>query len=620
MPLQNFVSKSFPAVSAAWLNAVDVIKFTVFGDAATKAAARTALTLDAPLEVANGGTGTRGSGASFLTFLASFFPFIYQYINPRNAEEIANGTIPSNYAYPPGDSRRYGLVGNLVTDDYAALVASFASGVTSIFVPPLACRVASALTIPNGIRVYSEGFIAGSPATGCRLVFDLAVATCVTIGSAGLNSGTLEGITVTRAAGAIPAGSIGVLVNTGYNISIMDVLSDRQAIGWKFLGTAPNGIAAMLTRCYTSGITENHIVPDGWPELRWTQGRIGANGSNNFAANAYIKCQNTAGGASYPNGLFFDNVQYNQGNNPPAYWIDFSAMGSSALEFKFTDCHVENLTTAYIRNTASAVHIDRLSIKGCTLNTSVPFLALDSTTQINQWEIIGNELAISTFDLSNVVAINGLQVVGNTISGCTATFTSTVTGNKAQNATASFVGNTWFSASAVTLNGEKWASLIFADTFASTSTLTINTTSANVSVLSPNKSLGSWTPALNFGGSQVGITYGTQSGAWHITGSMVTYLFKITLTNKGAQVGVATITGFPVSQNAGNFQTGGGGIVTASANMAGLATAPIILNGVVAAAPTVIQLLQQGAAATAALTDANFTNTSSISGQVSFFS
>jgi len=59
MALQNFLDFIGPPVSAAWLNAVDVVKHTIFGDASTKAAARTALTVDAPLEIANGGTGVR---------------------------------------------------------------------------------------------------------------------------------------------------------------------------------------------------------------------------------------------------------------------------------------------------------------------------------------------------------------------------------------------------------------------------------------------------------------------------------------------------------------------------------------------------------------------------------
>lgn len=64
MPLQNFIDKVGPTVSALWLNAVDTLKFTIFGDAATKAAARTNLTSDLPLEIANGGTAARTAAAA----------------------------------------------------------------------------------------------------------------------------------------------------------------------------------------------------------------------------------------------------------------------------------------------------------------------------------------------------------------------------------------------------------------------------------------------------------------------------------------------------------------------------------------------------------------------------
>lgn len=60
MALQNFVDFVGPKIAASWLNVVDGLKETVFANAGTKAAARTALTSDAPLEVANGGTGARG--------------------------------------------------------------------------------------------------------------------------------------------------------------------------------------------------------------------------------------------------------------------------------------------------------------------------------------------------------------------------------------------------------------------------------------------------------------------------------------------------------------------------------------------------------------------------------
>lgn len=66
MPLQNFVDRNIPAISAAWLNLVDALKFTIFADSTTKAAARTALTSDAPYEVINGGTSNRAPTYLFL--------------------------------------------------------------------------------------------------------------------------------------------------------------------------------------------------------------------------------------------------------------------------------------------------------------------------------------------------------------------------------------------------------------------------------------------------------------------------------------------------------------------------------------------------------------------------
>jgi len=42
----------------------------------------------------------------------------------RTADEIAAGVTPTNYGYPPGDVRRYGAVGDGVTDDTAAIQAA----------------------------------------------------------------------------------------------------------------------------------------------------------------------------------------------------------------------------------------------------------------------------------------------------------------------------------------------------------------------------------------------------------------------------------------------------------------------------------------------------------------
>ena len=113
MALQNYVDYVGPKIMAAWLNAVDVLKETVFGNAATKAQARTALTSDAPLEVYNGGTGSR-TGA-----LASM---------EQTPTELAAGITPTNYGYVPGDVRRYGAVGDGATDDSNAFSDAATTG------------------------------------------------------------------------------------------------------------------------------------------------------------------------------------------------------------------------------------------------------------------------------------------------------------------------------------------------------------------------------------------------------------------------------------------------------------------------------------------------------------
>lgn len=54
-----------------------------------------------------------------------------------------------------------------------------------------------------------------------------------------------------------------------------------------------------------------------------------------------------------------------------------------------------------------------------------------------------------------------------------------------------------------------------------------------------------WTPVVRFGGSSVGITYGTQAGRYTRIGNMVFCRMRVVLTNKGSSTGTATIAGLP---------------------------------------------------------------------------
>ena len=123
---QNFVSQIGPAISAAFANTLDYLANSVFGGATTNPAARTALTADLPLEIANGGTASR-TAAGAITSLGitpaaigalaiGAPPYV---ITP--AETSAGVTIV-NSGYLPGIVDRYGTNTTPGTTDMTAAI------------------------------------------------------------------------------------------------------------------------------------------------------------------------------------------------------------------------------------------------------------------------------------------------------------------------------------------------------------------------------------------------------------------------------------------------------------------------------------------------------------------
>jgi hypothetical protein len=70
--------------------------------------------------------------------------------------------------------------------------------------------------------------------------------------------------------------------------------------------------------------------------------------------------------------------------------------------------------------------------------------------------------------------------------------------------------------------------------------------------------LGSFTPALAFGGASVGITYSSQLGRYVKISNLVFWTIYIALSNKGSSTGAVTITGFPFVANASVGANSGG--------------------------------------------------------------
>lgn len=111
---------------------------------------------------------------------------------------------------------------------------------------------------------------------------------------------------------------------------------------------------------------------------------------------------------------------------------------------------------------------------------------------------------------------------------------------------------------------------------------------------------GTWTPALTFGGLTTGITYAGQVGKYTQCGDVLILTANITLTSKGSATGAATLTGVPVScPNIG------------TANLSYYTSMLLVTAPVGAATGAAINLYNSGASAATAMTDSNFTNTSS---------
>lgn len=467
-------------------------------------------------------------------------------------------------------------------------------------------RLSQGLVIPSGCDAGGTAFLPNQVTNmGSTLVFDLGVAIGVQLlATQSLGTARLSNTTITRAAGAIPAGSIGLKVNTGYNMPLENVNVTRNAINFQWLSVAPNGISSKGRGIYSGTCTDAHVEVNGWPELHIDQGRLGSNGGLDVNCTAYVRITGGGTGGSGPNGVFFNQVQMNQGVNAPSYGLQFVNMShtdSNALEFKFNDCHIEGVSSAVVKSDASCVFLNRFTLEGLTVNCpGTPMWALDPGTQPSDWEISDNEFYVSTFVLAPTAAFSKVSISGNKIK-CAGSITAPV------NSTFNLANNAWDS---LTIAGAG-NFVILGDRF-SAGVLTNNAT-GKVTYINPESSLFAWTPQLNFGGAHVGMTTSVAIGTWQCVGSYVTASFRIILTNKGSSTGQATITGLPVQVNATEGQAG---VATLYATNLASMSGPLVAE--CGASSNLMNLYNGSAAGVLFTTEANYTNTSVIYGTVTY--
>lgn len=507
----------------------------------------------------------------------------------------------------------FGAVGDGVTDDLLAFQNALSSN-QLVYVPPTAngYRLSAGITIVPGVTLLSDCFLPGNPVVGTKLIFDLGVAICVTLGGPGASNGTpgFIGMSVTRAAGAIPAGSIGILVQDCYNVILRDLFSTRHARTWRFYSsTAVLGLGAAGSNLHSSVATDVHWEFDGWPEFRCMGGRSGHNGLGDVVNNGYIRIQGGAGtGGAGPNTIAFIGFQFNQSANPAGAWLIFNHPtnpGANALEYRFEGCHIENLN-AGITSDASTAQISRLQIIGCTfIMASSPFFSLNAATQPSVWEIADNQIFSSTFTLAPTPQIGPVTINNNMISA-----PGSITG--AANSILTLAGNTW--GAGLTIAGTGWGDLVVdGDTF-SGGTLTLTAT-GTMSIHLPNVLFG-FTPTIGFGasGGTFNGTYSAQVGRYRILNNEASIEYVVNVATKGSTTGQANIGNLPFVAN--SALSVAAVHVPYVVNMAGLIGG---VKGVVSASTNYIQLLQTSAAGDNTLVnDTNCTGTVQVQGSLRY--
>lgn len=496
--------------------------------------------------------------------------------------------------------------GNLTFDSYAAIAAALASGAGTVMLSNGGYRSSAGITVPDGVTLKGVNFQPGNPPLGSLIQFDAGVLTCVTLSGGDLKPAAAVDFCITRASGAIPSGSIGLLFNAGYNLRAENIGCYSHDIGFKWLASGVFGISSMCHGLYTGAIQDAHIVFDTWPEAKISQCRFGNNGGGDLNCNTFVRFTGGGTGGAGPNTIFFSQCQFNQGSNSPTHaieWVSISNTIGNAVEFGFGQCHFEMGGAGPLLYTDSTCqYLNRLWLTDTEFNcTSAEMWGLNAATQIFDLAVSGCLFYVATFTLATPLAPSRSHLANSYLGEiCALTLPSGTTMNIAncsfRNCSVAGAGNIVLSG--CTING---------GAFTNTSTgRVIATNNSNFSASA------AWTPTLTIGGASTGITYTQNSGTYeYLAWNLLRLDFQFILTNKGALTGAVAIGGLPQTL-AGDASTSAG-LIANYLNMTSL-TGPMYANGVPAA--TTLNLIQGSSTGTAGVTNANLTNTTNLQGSI----
>lgn len=539
----------------------------------------------------------------------------------RSPGEISSGIVPSDFQYPPGDVRRYGATGNGTTDDSGAIQTALNVAAASPSKQPVLLaaganyRLASGITIPPTVYVYGLG---ASPDSNVgwatRLTCDLSVATCVTIGHSGGSPGAgLFNVSVWRASGTIPSGSIGILVLDGQMIALSHVNIMRHAIGVEALEDgAGSGIGLNIDTLNVGIVSDAFLVMNTWAEARIVNSRFGSNG-NDITSNTYVRFMggNASAAGAGPNTLYVTNSQFNASPTPPTHWLEFvkQTVGtvSPPEEFHFVNDHIEDIATggAFIYSDSTWPSINGLFIDDCWFSpdfSGTRFLALNAATTASRWHVSHNTIATG-ISFAPASAFSNVEFSGNDISG-NVSITGAGTASTYTSVGNMIGGTLTYAGTFRRLRSDD--ELLGALTFSAAG---IN--SGSIDLTGSSFAKGTWTPTVLFGGGSTGQTYSRQTGLYQIVGNQICGSWEVIFTALGSSTGTVTLSGLPFPVANQISANGGGGPITYYTGMSGLTSIPVASAR---QAASTFSLWNFNSGNIASLQNTNFTSSSTIAG------
>jgi len=278
-----------------------------------------------------------------------------------------------------------------VTDNHALLQAAVDSltGGGRIMLPAGDIRISDTLEIlVSGITIEGTGY-------STRIVGDLSLPTIIKFGDRAtvtvpVRSG-LRNLTVTRAAGTVPDGSIGV-DHQLFNYAFDDHVSvERSAINRRITGRSA-GISIQYD-CFapmSRSAKEHHMQIGNAAGIKVYGGQLGMNGGETYDCTSMVDFTDLANDITFHG---TNLIPTGPGVSKPAVFSFTDYTNTGGIVLKLTDVDSEN-TSYFMISDATSTALTDITIHGCRIACETGAFNLNSASQITSMILSGSTISV----------------------------------------------------------------------------------------------------------------------------------------------------------------------------------------------------------------------------------